>query len=132
MHRATIRKNHVRYKIDQTADSLTYRLYKERGEKVSHIVSECKKLVQTDYKRGHDNVAKMTHWKLCISLRLKDRINGMNTAQKQSQKISLISFCGHEYSMRSHHCSKKARYFIIDRVEKSQYLLMLPSLETRE
>ena len=89
-----IRKNHIRYKIDQTADSLTCRLYKERGEKVSHVVSKCKKLVQSDYNRGHDNVAKMTHWKLCKSLRLKDRINGMNTAQKQSQKISLISFCG--------------------------------------
>ena len=35
-------------------------------ETASHIVSQCSKLPQKDYKQGrHDNVAKMLHWKLC-------------------------------------------------------------------
>ena len=35
-------------------------------ETVAHIVSECLKLVQKEYKQvRHDNVAKMLHWKLC-------------------------------------------------------------------
>ena len=66
-----IRMNHIKYNIDKTADSPTCRLYKERGETVSHIVSECKKLAQTDYKRRHDNVAKMIHWKLCEKFMLE-------------------------------------------------------------
>ena len=35
-------------------------------ETVSHIVSECQKLAQKEYKEiRHDNVAKVIHWKLC-------------------------------------------------------------------
>ena len=35
-------------------------------ETVAHIVSECSKLAQKEYKQvRHDNVAKMLHWKLC-------------------------------------------------------------------
>ena len=34
-------------------------------ETVAHIVSDCSKLVQKEYKQvRHDNVAKMLHWKL--------------------------------------------------------------------
>ncbi|XP_029640427.1 uncharacterized protein LOC115215409 [Octopus sinensis] len=29
------------------------------------IVSECIKLAQSPYKRGHDNVTKIVHWRLC-------------------------------------------------------------------
>ena len=32
---------------------------------MSHIVSKCKKLAQTRDKRRHDNVSKMSHWRLC-------------------------------------------------------------------
>ena len=35
-------------------------------ETVAHIVSECSTLAQKEYKQvRHDNVAKITHWKLC-------------------------------------------------------------------
>ena len=35
-------------------------------ETVAHIVSECSKLAQKEYKQvRHDKVAKMLHWKLC-------------------------------------------------------------------
>ena len=35
-------------------------------ETVAHIVSECSKLAQKEYKQvRHDNVANMLHWKLC-------------------------------------------------------------------
>ena len=45
-------------------------------ETVAHIVSECSKLVQKEYKQvRHDNVAKMLHWKLCEK-------RGFNKAEK--------------------------------------------------
>ena len=35
-------------------------------ETVAHIVAECQKLAQKEYKQvRHDNVAKVIHWKLC-------------------------------------------------------------------
>ena len=36
----------------------------EKGETVQHIVCECKKLAQREYKRMHDNIAKFIHWKI--------------------------------------------------------------------
>ena len=54
-----IRTNHIKYNIDKGADSLTCILCEEKGgETVSHKIIECKKLVQKDYKKRHDNVAK--------------------------------------------------------------------------
>ena len=43
----------------------------ETGETVTHIVSECSKLVQRKYKRRRDNVARMFHWKLCEKFNLE-------------------------------------------------------------
>ena len=37
----------------------------EREETVQHIICECKKLAQPEYKRRHDTVVKLTNRKLC-------------------------------------------------------------------
>ena len=37
----------------------------EWGETVQHTICKCKKLAQREYKRKHDTVAKLVHWKLC-------------------------------------------------------------------
>ena len=36
-----------------------------KGETVAHVVSECGKLAQTEYRGRHDNVARYIHWQLC-------------------------------------------------------------------
>ena len=37
----------------------------EMGETGQHIICKYKKLTQGEYKRRHDAVAKLVHWKLC-------------------------------------------------------------------
>ena len=37
----------------------------EKGETINHIISECNKPAQKEYKRRHDNIARLVHWKLC-------------------------------------------------------------------
>ena len=37
----------------------------EKGESIDHVLSECKKLAQKEYKRRHDGVARYIHWELC-------------------------------------------------------------------
>ena len=32
---------------------------------MEHITSECKKIAQREYKRRHDTVGKLVHWKFC-------------------------------------------------------------------
>ena len=60
-----IRTNNTKFYIDKTIDSPLCRMCGERSETVSHIVSQCSKLAQKEYKRRHDNVEKYIHWKLC-------------------------------------------------------------------
>ena len=66
-----IRTNYVKYHIDECVDSPSCRMCGETGETVSHIVSECSKLAQREYKRRHDIVATMVHWKLCEKFNLE-------------------------------------------------------------
>ena len=66
-----IRTNYVRYHIDKSVDSASCRLCSKTGETISHIVSECSKLAQREYKRRHDNVARIVHWKLCEKFNLE-------------------------------------------------------------
>ena len=59
-----LRTNYTKKKIDKTLENSLRRLCGERRETVQHIICECKKLAQCDYKRKHDTVAKLVHWKL--------------------------------------------------------------------
>ena len=60
-----LRTNYINNKIDKTSENPLCRMCGERGETVQHIICECKKLAQREYKRRHDTVAKLVHWKLC-------------------------------------------------------------------
>ena len=60
-----LRTNYTKNKIDKTSENPLCRMCGERGETVQHIIYECKKLTQREYKRRHDTVAKLVHWKLC-------------------------------------------------------------------
>ena len=60
-----LRTNYIKHRVDKTADNPLCRMCGERGETVQHIICECKKLAQSEYKRRHDNVAKLVHWTLC-------------------------------------------------------------------
>ena len=53
---------------DKTAKSPLCRMYGTRNENISHIKSECGKLAQKEYKRGHDSVERYVHWQFCEKL----------------------------------------------------------------
>ena len=65
-----IRTNYVKRKIDKTAQSLLCRMCDKKSETKSHIMSECEKLTQKEYKRRHD-FARIIHWKLWGKYNLK-------------------------------------------------------------
>ena len=66
-----LRTKYVKFYIDKTSDSSLCWLCGEKGETISHIVSERKKLAQKEYKRLHDNVASIVHWELSEAFQLK-------------------------------------------------------------
>ena len=65
-----LRTNYIKCKIDGSTKSPLCRVCGEKGESVSHVVSECKMLAQKEYKRRHDNVARIIHWELCGKYKL--------------------------------------------------------------
>ena len=56
-----IRTNHIKARIDKMQQNSKCRLCGEKHETINHIISECSKLAQKEYKARHDWVGKMVH-----------------------------------------------------------------------
>ena len=62
---SAIRTNHIKPKIDKMQQNSNCRLCGDRDETINHIISECSKLAQKEYKARHDWVGKGIHWEMC-------------------------------------------------------------------
>ena len=60
-----IRTNHIKARIDKTQQNSKCRLCGDRDETINHIISECSKLAQREYKARHNWVGKVIHWEMC-------------------------------------------------------------------
>ena len=58
------RTNLVKAKIDKSQIDSLLRMCRKVDESIDDIVSGCSKLAQKEYKRSHDNLGKIVHWKL--------------------------------------------------------------------
>ena len=64
-----IRSNHIKAIIDKTRQNSKCRLCGDRVETTNHIISECSKLAQMEYKVRHDWVGKVIQWEMCKKLK---------------------------------------------------------------
>ena len=60
----SIRTNLVKVRIDKSQGDSLCRMCRKVDGSIDHIVSGCSKLALKEYKRRHDNMAKIVHWKL--------------------------------------------------------------------
>ena len=60
-----IRTNHIKARIDKTQQNSKCRLCVDRDETINHIIYECCKLAQKEYRTRHDWVGKVIHWEMC-------------------------------------------------------------------
>ena len=60
-----LRTNWIRKNTDGQKVSEKYRMCGERDESNTHLIAECKKLAQKEYKDRQDNIASIVHLKLC-------------------------------------------------------------------
>ena len=60
----SIRTNLVKAKIGKRQKDTLCRLCKKADGSIDHVVSGCSNLAQKEYKRRHDNLLKIVHWKL--------------------------------------------------------------------
>ena len=69
----SIRPNLVKEKIEKSHGDSLCRVQRNVGESIDHIVSGCIKLAQKEYKRRHDNLGKIVHWKLARNCNFEAR-----------------------------------------------------------
>ena len=60
----SIRTNLVTARIGKSQGDCLCRMCRKVDESIDHIVTGCSKLAQKEYKRRHDNLGKIVHWKL--------------------------------------------------------------------
>ena len=65
-----IRTNHIKARIDKTQQNTKFKLCGDRDETINHLISECSKLAQNEYKTRHDWVGKVIHWEMCKKFKL--------------------------------------------------------------
>ena len=63
------RTSHIKARIDKTQQNRKCWLCGNRNETINHIISECSKLAQKDYKTRLDWVGKVIHWEMCKKLK---------------------------------------------------------------
>ena len=56
--------NLVKARIDKSQVDSLCRVCRKVDESIDHILSGCIKLAQKEYRRSHDNLGKIVHWKL--------------------------------------------------------------------
>ena len=60
-----IRTNHIKARIDKMQQNSKCRLCGDRDETINHIISECSKLAQKEYKARNDWFGKVINWEMC-------------------------------------------------------------------
>ena len=59
-----IRTNQIKSRIDKMQQNSKCRLCGDRDKTINHIISECSKLAQKEYKTRHNWVGKVIHWEM--------------------------------------------------------------------
>lgn len=80
-----LRTNYRRAKIEKDGTSPLCRMCKQADETISHIVSECGKMAQSEYKGRHDKVATAVHWGLA---KKHDLEHSERWYQQRAEKVS--------------------------------------------
>ena len=80
-----VRTNVIKAKIDNTQEQSKCRMCGEKDETVNHLISECSKMAQREYKRRHDWVGRRVHWDVCKKYGIE-----VNDKWYQHEPVSVI------------------------------------------
>ena len=70
-----LRINWIRKSIDGQQVSDKCRICGGIDESIAHLIAECKKLAQKEYKQRYDNIARIVHLELCQKFGLVSEVN---------------------------------------------------------
>ena len=84
---SAIRTNHIKVRIDKTQQNSKCRLCGDIDETINHIISECSKLAQKEYKARHDWVGKVIHWEMCKKFKFDHANNPASVLENDTHKL---------------------------------------------
>ena len=130
---SAIRTNHIKAGIDKTQPNSKCRLCSDRDETINHIIRECSKLAQKEYKARHDWVGKVIHWEMCKKFKFDHANkwfmhNPAPVLENNTHKLlwDFIYKRDHQISAR------RLDFIIINKKRKSAKLSTLLSWQTTE
>ena len=89
---SSISTNLVKTKIDKSQRDSLCRVCRKVVESIDHIVSSCIKLEQKEYKRRHDNLGKIVHWKLARRCNFEARDKWYEHEPKSVLEMKIVEF----------------------------------------
>ena len=130
---SAIRTNHIKARIDKTQQNSKRRLCGDRDETINHIISECSKLTQKEYKARHDWIGKVIHWEMCKKFKF-DHANKWymhNRAPVLENDTHKLLW---DFDIQTDHLisARRPDLIIINKKRKSAKLSTLPSQQTTE
>ena len=128
-----IRTNHIKARIDKTQQNSACRLYGDRDETINHVISDCSKLAQKEYKAKHDWVGKVIYWEMCKKFKF-DHVN--KWYMQYSEPVLENDIHKHQWDFdiqTDHHISaRRPDLIILNKKRKSAKLSTLLSRQTPE
>ena len=85
-------KDYAKTRIEQTQQNGRCRLCGHKDETIDHIISECSKLTQTEYKTRHDWVERWSTGNYAKNWNVTIRTNSICTTQNPPKKMKCTIF----------------------------------------
>ena len=128
-----IRTNHIKTRIDKTQQNSKSRLCGDRNETINHMISECSKLAQKEYKTRHGWMGKEIHWELWKKLKFNHTNkwylhNLESVLENETHKLLW------DFELQTNHLISVRRpdLVIVKKIREPSELWTLPSRQTTE
>ena len=117
-----IRTNHIKARIDKTQQNSKCWLCDDRDETINHIISECSKSAQMEYKARHDWVGKVIPWEMCKKLKF-DHTNKWYIHNPASVLENDIHKLLRDFNIQTDHLisARRPDLIIINNKKKSEF-----------
>ena len=119
-----IRTNNIKAKIDKTQNDSKCRMCKSSEETINHIISECPKLAQKEYKRRHDWFGTKIHWEICKKYDIE--VN-KNWFEHKPEKVTENNYCKilWDFNIQTDHIIEARRpdLVLLDRMVNKCYVV---------
>ena len=83
-------------RIDRTQEESKCRMCGRADETINHLLSECSKMAQKEYKRRHDWMWKRIHWNVCKKnkIQVKEKWYEHKPAPVSENEKCSVRYCG--------------------------------------